>query len=136
MAPRTKKTKEEILARKRELENQRYKRLKQAKEKIEQPKQNKKEYYIVKKAEGNIKTIKQQTPRKQRSIRKRWRDNTAKYRAKKKLIQRQTEAFVQDTTPPSSDNETNSRRNAVATPSSHDNGRVQDIAPPKTISVW
>lgn len=83
LQPKKKKTREEILAQKRENERKRYERMKNDPDKLATLRKKKKQYYVQSKKTGKIKTISEMTDREKRQCRELWRA-TAKQRYKKK----------------------------------------------------
>ncbi|XP_019866111.2 axoneme-associated protein mst101(2) isoform X2 [Aethina tumida] len=95
--PKKKKTREEILAQKRENERKRYERMKNNPDKLEILKEKKKEYYLMSRTTGKIKTISEMTEREKRRCRKSWRTRSSKYYKKKCDAKETTTHFTRAT---------------------------------------
>lgn len=108
-------SREERLRKKREAERRRYNRLKQDEEGANWLKEKEKKQYALKKKKGTVKPIDKCTPRQQRIKRKNWRKISKRYRENKKIKELQGD-YVQNNTPPESENE------------SFDDEALQDIA--------
>ncbi|KAL4711613.1 hypothetical protein ACJJTC_003630 [Scirpophaga incertulas] len=90
---RPKKTKEEILARRRIAKRKRYAALKENEELYNIEKEKEKRRYLKRKAEKKIIGIKDLTPRAQRDRRRKWRANSKKY-LQKQRAEKETEHVV------------------------------------------
>ncbi|KAL4718772.1 hypothetical protein ACJJTC_016045 [Scirpophaga incertulas] len=88
-----KKTKEEILARRRIAKRKRYAALKENEELYNIEKEKEKRRYLKRKAEKKIIGIKDLTPRAQRDRRRKWRANSKKY-LQKQRAEKETEHVV------------------------------------------
>lgn len=78
-----KKTREELLEKKRAAERQRYLKIKNYPEKYAKQKQMEKEKYIKKKEQGKVKRVSDMSPREKRQVRKRRKENVAAFRKRK-----------------------------------------------------
>ncbi|XP_060806067.1 uncharacterized protein LOC132902972 [Amyelois transitella] len=117
--PPQKKTREEVLERKKELERLRYQRLKNDPQKREEMKEKERLKYQKKKEKGLRKLVRDMTPREHRTAKKNWKKHCTDYRARKKTLKETTNAFVRDNTPsseteisapPTTDNSANKKR--------------------------
>lgn len=78
------------------------KRQKMSEAELEERRRKDRERYQKKKASGEIKTIKEQTSREQRRIRKGWRERAQKYRDRIRQLKRQERDIINNDTPPPS----------------------------------
>lgn len=92
--------KERIKAQKRKYIQNKRKKMTEAQ--LEERRKKDREKYQKKKAAGEIKPIKEQTPRMQRNIRKGWRERAQKYRDKIRELRRREREIINNETPPSS----------------------------------
>ncbi|VEN64132.1 unnamed protein product, partial [Callosobruchus maculatus] len=99
-----KRSREEILRRKREAEKTRMLKIKNDPIKLAEYKEKEKQKYLKKIEKGQRKRINQMTDREKRSTRRKWREYSSTYR-QKKVVEHHTENFMRETTPPLSDNE-------------------------------
>ncbi|VEN41133.1 unnamed protein product [Callosobruchus maculatus] len=99
-----KRSREEILRRKREAEKTRMLKIKNDPIKLAEYKEKEKQKYLKKIEKGQRKRINQMTDREKRSTRRKWREYSSTYR-QKKVVEHHTENFICETTPPLSDNE-------------------------------
>ncbi|XP_047027938.1 axoneme-associated protein mst101(2)-like [Helicoverpa zea] len=99
--PKKKKTREEVLAQKRENERKRYERIKNDPEKLGTLKEKKKQYYLNSRSTGKIKTISEMTEREKRHCRKSWRARSSKYYKKKCAAKKSATDFIRANTPSS-----------------------------------
>ncbi|VEN58099.1 unnamed protein product [Callosobruchus maculatus] len=99
-----KRSREEILRRKREAEKTRMLKIKNDPIKLPEYKEKEKQKYLKKIEKGQRKRINQMTDREKRSTRRKWREYSSTYR-QKKVVEHHTENFMRETTPPLSDNE-------------------------------
>lgn len=99
--PKKKKTREEILAQKRENERKRYERIKNDPNKLATLKEKKKQYYSKARTTGKIKTISEMSDREKRLCRKSWRARSSKYYKKKCAAKKTATNFIRANTPSS-----------------------------------
>ncbi|CAG9787380.1 unnamed protein product [Diatraea saccharalis] len=89
--PRKKKlSRVEILEKKRKAESLRYERLKNDPQKREEMREKERLKYIIKKEKGIRKLVKDMNPREHKSVKKAWREYSARNRAKKKSMYNKT----------------------------------------------
>uniref|UniRef100_A0A6P7GV98 Uncharacterized protein LOC114346888 isoform X1 n=2 Tax=Diabrotica virgifera virgifera TaxID=50390 RepID=A0A6P7GV98_DIAVI len=88
MSRRKRMSEEERLQRKRECEKRRRQKIKNDPVRLAAHKEMKHERYERNKANGTIKLISQISLREKRSRRKNWRENSKRYQAKKKLLEK------------------------------------------------
>ncbi|XP_026724527.1 uncharacterized protein LOC113497006 [Trichoplusia ni] len=103
MPKRKSKTKEEILARKRELERKRYEKIKNNPDLYAKYKERNKEKYEKRKKEGKVTSIDKLPARDQRMLRKKWREDAKKSYQRKKEAKARIQLFLECNSPPSSD---------------------------------
>ena len=99
-----KQTREERLQKKREAERLRYQRLKNDVIKNAELKEKERQKYWRKKEKGQVKSVKDMTPRQQRTIRKIWREKTRKRRIRLRM-----QNSLNVVTPPTTDDEEQQR---------------------------
>lgn len=107
MAKTPKKSREEILEKKRIAERARYQRIKNDRQKYTEQKEKERLKYLKKKEEGKVKAAKDMTPRENREARKRWRRNVKAFRARQSNLKKETLRFMRENSP-TSDVERNS----------------------------
>lgn len=107
MAPRKKQklSKDDILKKKREAEKARLARIKSNPIKLAEYKEKQRLQYLKKKEKGQRKNVKEMTPREQRMTRQKWKKYSSDYRHKKQLLKQTTHNFMQQNTPPNTDDE-------------------------------
>lgn len=88
-----KKTREEILLKKRESERIRYQEMKSDPQKFQVMKEKEKLKYLRKKARGFRKDVKDMTSSEHEAMKKKWKEHSAKYRARKKYEQKHYQFF-------------------------------------------
>lgn len=97
------KKKEEVLARKREMERKRYEKIKNNPELYAEYKEKNKAKYRKRKDEGKVKSVNNLTPRDQKMLRKKWREAAKKSYQRKKEEKARIQRFIDCNSPPSSD---------------------------------
>lgn len=97
-----KQTAEELKQRKTELQKLRREKLRNNPEYYEREKQKERERYHRRKNQNKIKSIKDLTPRQQRSKKKTWRESSQRYRQNIRNRQRSINQYINETTPPPS----------------------------------
>lgn len=97
------KTREELLARKRENEKKRYLNIKKNPQLYAESKRKSKEKYEKKKREGKIKNIRNLPPREQRALKKKWRDQSKKAYQLRKEKKAAIQIYMTSNSPPNSD---------------------------------
>ncbi|KAG5869044.1 hypothetical protein JTB14_034659 [Gonioctena quinquepunctata] len=96
---------EDILKKKREAEKARLARIKNDPIKLAEYKEKQRLQYLKKKENGQRKNIKDMTPREQRLTRNEWKKYSSKYRQQKQLLKNNTDNFVRQNTPSTTDDE-------------------------------
>ncbi|VEN45539.1 unnamed protein product, partial [Callosobruchus maculatus] len=99
-----KRSREEILRRKKEAEKTRMLKIKNDPIKLAEHKEKEKQKDLKKIEKGQRKRINQMTDREKGSTRRKWREYSSTYR-QKKVVEHHTENFMRETTPPLSGNE-------------------------------
>ncbi|CAG4981737.1 unnamed protein product [Colias eurytheme] len=100
--PKNKK-KEDILARKRELEKRRYEKIKNNPELYAKYKEKNKAKYQKRKNEGKVLSINNLTQRDQKMLRRKWREEAKKSYQRKKEEKERIQRFMDCNSPPTSD---------------------------------
>ncbi|KAG5877761.1 hypothetical protein JTB14_033588 [Gonioctena quinquepunctata] len=99
------KDREDILKKKREAEKARLARIKNDPIKLAEYKEKQRLQYLKKEEKGQRENIKGRTPREQRLTRKEWKKYSSKYRQQKQLLKNNTNNFVRQNTPSTTDDE-------------------------------
>ncbi|CAH1106712.1 unnamed protein product [Psylliodes chrysocephalus] len=100
-----KKPREDILREKRERERERRRKIREDPVKRQEQKEKERQKYLKQKQNNLKKSVKDMTPREQRRIRKKWKENSKNYRLKKKQTEIETSLLELNTPPISSDEE-------------------------------
>nr|CAI5825845.1 unnamed protein product [Callosobruchus analis] len=96
-----KKTRDEILREKRERERERRRKIREDPVKNQEQKDKERQRYLKQKQNHVKKSVKEMTPREQRLIRKKWKENSKNYRLKKNQIEMEISMLEANTHPPS-----------------------------------
>nr|CAI5833528.1 unnamed protein product [Callosobruchus analis] len=95
-----KKTRDEILREKRERERERRRKIREDPVKNQEQKDKERQRYLKQKQNHVKKSVKEMTPREQRLIRKKWKENSKNYRLKKNQIEMEISMLEANTPPP------------------------------------
>nr|CAH7730600.1 unnamed protein product [Callosobruchus chinensis] len=99
------KSREDILREKRERERERRKQIREDPVKRQEQREKERQKYLKQKQNKVKKSVEDMTPREKRQVRKKWKENSKKYRLRKKQTDMEMSLLKSNTPPASSDEE-------------------------------
>lgn len=117
------KSRELLLREKRERERERRKRIREDPVKKEKQREKERQKYLRQKENKIKKSVQDMTPREQRQIRKKWKENSKNYRLRIKKMKVES-ALLEVNTPPASSDEEDLEEHRKTTPKQREIGRT------------